>query len=295
MMCILSIVAVLGVIGGQVAPLGEVLAKGRAYVAEFEQRFSLLVAEEHYTQEVREQVASGGGNLSRANPGGGFSAPSKRGQRRVLRSDYLLVRLPDGGGWMPFRDVFEVDGRKVRDREERLASLFLKPSDSSLSQAIRIMQDSTRHNLGDVVRTINIPTLALMLLHQSVTNRFEFVATGTEAVAGRPAVIVQYREVQRPALIRTGPDRELPLRGQLWIDPASGVVLRTSLTTSDPSIRAEIDVTFREDQALGLWVPAEMTELYVETADEREIVGKARYSNHRRFTVSTDEVLKKPQ
>jgi hypothetical protein len=44
-----------------------------------------------------------------------------------------------------------------------------------------------------------------------------------------------------------------------------------------------------------LWVPAEMTELYVETADDREIVGKARYSNHRRFTVSTDEVLKNPQ
>jgi hypothetical protein len=28
----------------------------------------------------------------------------------------------------PFRAVFEVGGRKVRDREDRLASLFLKPS-----------------------------------------------------------------------------------------------------------------------------------------------------------------------
>ena len=115
---------------------------------------------------------------------------------------------------MPFRDVFEVDSRKVRDREERLATLFLKPSESSLSQAMLIMQDSTRHNLGNVVRTINIPTLALMLLHESVTNRFEFVANGSETVAGQSTVIVQYREVQRPALIRTGPDRELPLRGQ---------------------------------------------------------------------------------
>lgn len=293
-MRIIAFVAILGLIGGQPAPVGEVLSKGRAYVADFEQRFSLLVAEEHYTQEVREPVAGGGGNLSRNNPGGGFSAPSKRGQRRVLRSDYLLVRLPDGGGWMPFRDVFEVDSRKVRDREERLATLFLRPSESSLSQAMLIMQDSTRHNLGNVVRTINIPTLALMLLHESVTNRFEFVANGSETVAGRSTVIVQYREVQRPALIRTGPDRELPLRGQLWIDPGSGTVVKTSLVTSDASIRAEINVTFREDPSLKLWVPEEMNELYVETADDHEIVGKARYSNHRRFTVNTDEALKKP-
>jgi hypothetical protein len=161
--------------------VGEVLSKGRAYVADFEQRFSLLVAEEHYTQEVREDVDSGGGNLSRSNPGGGFSAPSKRGERRVLRSDYLLVRLSDGG-WMPFRDVFEVDSRKVRDREERLAALFLKPSDSTLSQAMRIMQDSTRHNLGNLVRTTNKPVLALMLLHESVTHRFVFVAGEKETV-----------------------------------------------------------------------------------------------------------------
>jgi hypothetical protein len=53
-------------------------------------------------------------------------------------------------------------------------------------------------------------------------------------------------------------------------------------------------VTFREDQALELWVPEEMNELYVQTADERQIVGTARYSNYRRFTVNTDEVLKKP-
>ena len=39
---------------------------------------------------------------------------------RETKSDYLLVKAPGGERWLPFRDVFEVDGKRVREREERL-------------------------------------------------------------------------------------------------------------------------------------------------------------------------------
>lgn len=272
----------------------EILQKARAYVERYEAAISTLVAEEHYIQEVREKVASGGGNLSRDNPGGGFSAPPRRGMRRVLRSDYLLARLPDGGGWMPFRDVFEVDGRKVRDREDRLVALFLKPTDSSFDQAARIMHDSTRYNLGGVQRTINIPTLALMLLDHELASRFVFTPGAQEDVAGRHAAVVDYREVARPTLIKTSLGGDVPLTGRFWIDPATGIVLKTQLTAEQPRVRAEVRVTFREDAKLPVWVPAVMEEFYVQDGEDGEITARAEYSKHRRFSVTTEEAIKKP-
>lgn len=70
----------------------------------------------------------------------------------------------DDGGWLPFRDVFEVDGRRLRDRDDRLVRLLLHPSRSSTERAQRIMAESTRYNLGRITRTINIPTLGVILL-----------------------------------------------------------------------------------------------------------------------------------
>ena len=47
-------------------------------------------------------------------------------QTRVLRSDFLLVTFPGLNGRMSFRDVFEVDGRAVRDasQADRLVRLL---------------------------------------------------------------------------------------------------------------------------------------------------------------------------
>jgi hypothetical protein len=75
------------------------LARLFAYADAYERQYSMLVAEEDYRQ----------------------SAP-KGGLR--LRSDLLLVRPTPVEEWVSFRDVFEVDGRPVRDREERLRRLL---------------------------------------------------------------------------------------------------------------------------------------------------------------------------
>ena len=82
----------------------------------------------------------------------------------MLVSDFLLVQVP-GEGWTPFRDVFERNGQKLRDREERLAKLFLNgASRSSFDQARQIMLEGARYNIGTIERTINLPTLPLVFL-----------------------------------------------------------------------------------------------------------------------------------
>ena len=91
------------------------------------------------------------------------SVPSD-GDRRELRSDFLLVRPEGEDHYFEFRDVFEVDGRPVRDREERLSRLFLDRSGASSRQIQEITNESARYNIGSVERTLNTPTLALLLL-----------------------------------------------------------------------------------------------------------------------------------
>src|SRR4029450_11019356 len=109
------------------------------YVAVYTRDFIGVVAEETYRQDVRGRA--GGVDLR------GFPTEGIR-QARTLRSDMLLVRAPAGDRWLQFRDVFEVDGKPVRDREERLAKLFLTPSPSAQQQVEDIKTPSPRYKIG---------------------------------------------------------------------------------------------------------------------------------------------------
>ena len=187
------------------------LQAATAYVSTFEKAFALLVSEESYVQEIR-RLSGGGGNLSRSNPGGGIQSGATVRQQ-ILKSDYMLVQLGTGAGWMPFRDTFELNGSKLRDREDRLVKLFLSGDADRFDQAARVMAESTRHNIGNVTRTINIPTLALMFLHASVKDRFTFTMAGEETMGGRVVQRVRYRESARPTLIKTTRGADLDARG----------------------------------------------------------------------------------
>lgn len=156
-----------------------------------------------------------------------------------------------------------------------------------------------------MTRTINIPTLAILFLLPDISRRFEFTHNGEEAVAGRTAWKIDYREVQRPTLIRTSaparrgpravePNQDLPMRGTLWVDPASGTVLKTKPIAADAFLTSEISVSFREEPALQLWVPERMDEFYRSSGDERDITGTAMYTKYRKFGVTTDEAVRKP-
>jgi hypothetical protein len=81
---------------------------------------------------------------------------------RELKSDLLLVKLGDENFWMQFRDVFEVDRKPVRDRDQRLAKLFIEAKADARTQADSIQQESARYNLGPLMRTINVPIMALL-------------------------------------------------------------------------------------------------------------------------------------
>jgi len=259
-----------------------IIGSAMRYVMAYEQKFALLVAEETYVQELQ-RPPNPGDNLSQRNPGGGMRAGGAM-ERKVIRSDFMLVQLGgDGEGWMPFRDVFEVKGARVRDRDDRLLKLFQGNDQERFEKAARFSEATAKHNLGNVARTINIPTLAMMFLHPRVNERFEFTDEGEETIDGRVLRRAAYREAARPTLIKTTRGRDLALTGRLWIDPFSGTVVKTELNAADPAVRCAITVTFTRNQALDFWVPAQMDEYYKAALGLDEIVATATYANVRTF------------
>jgi hypothetical protein len=248
-----------------------------AYVGEFQQRFGSMVSEERYEQSVQEPS--------------GFGPRSARPQfeRVTLVSDFLFVQVP-GEGWTPFRDVFERNGQKLRDREERLSQLFLNGSSrSSFEQARQIMRESSRYNIGSVERTINVPTLALAFLTPEHRGRFRFELLRRE----EDGAVLEFREVTRPTYVATTDGKDLPVSGRFWVDEATGAVRRSELDAVDTTVEAHIKVSYRFDDGLRLWVPGRMEERYRNRYTTSEVRGVATYSRFRKFQVSTSEELSK--
>lgn len=270
--------------------LDEVLLRAGEYVEDLEQRLSTVVAEEEYVQ--RDQTPP-----RRNSAAGGLRSPIRS---RRLRSDMLMVRPPGSTQWLQFRDVFEVDGVPVRDRDDRLATLFLSPSRSSFEQASAILAESARYNIGVVQRTINIPVLALVVLNPAYQSRFRFTRANPgnlEALVGlaAPADIwaVDYQETDPDTMIRGRDDRAMPARGRLWIDAPTGRVLRSELAVDDGQMRGRITVSYQTEPALGFLVPAEMREEHT-GADGTRLLATATYSRFRRFAVVVEETVKPP-
>jgi hypothetical protein len=262
-----------------------VLSSAMRYTMNYEQRFFLLAADEHYVQELLRPV-NPGGNLSRSNPGGGMQGGGAIASQSI-KSDFLLVQLGgDGEGWMPFRDAYEVKGRKLRDRDDRLVKLFTSNDKQRFEKGAEFSAATHKHNLGNVARTINIPTLWMMVLHPRVNDRVAFTDGGEENVGGRILRKAVYKEVARPTLIRTTRGRDLALTGFLWIDPFTGTVVKSELNAADPSVRCQVTVTFRRDESLDLWVPDKMEEFYKAYSGLDDILATATYTNVRRILKS---------
>ena len=273
--------------------LSSVLSRAGDYVTSFNRQLSGIVAEEYYVQEVRTKNANASTQLN----------------RRQLRSDFLLV-LPNGGErYVEFRDVFEVDGHPVRDRDERLTKLFLSP-DRNVDQMREIIEESARHNIGDdIPRNINTPMLPLQFLLPAQRSRFKFNRanrrrpdlTGYDAPRGGTADfhvsndvwVIEFEETQRGTIIRTNEGRDFPAAGRFWIEPDTGTVLMTELVMDRGSVKAVIDVSYESEPLLGFRVPLEMRERYF--ARSGRIEGVARYGKFRQFQVRTDENIQTPR
>jgi hypothetical protein len=248
------------------------LSRVADYVDAYQRAFSIVVAEELYQQNV--------GNTSTR-----------------LRSDLLLLRPANGQSWTLFRDVFEVNGAPVRDRDERLRRLFVeRQASDAIAQAQAIKDESARYNVGPIQRNLNVPLYPLVVLAAENRWRFEFALGRKGESGGQPVWRIEYEEKVSPTIVRnprTGGD--VPMKGWFDADPVSGAIVETRMEAADRDVTGTFAVKYTRDAALGLWLPSEMKEDYtfvVSGARSMPLAGRmqarATYTNFRRFQVTTE-------
>ena len=266
--------------------LEAVLQRAAEYVTTFHNRLSQIVAEERYTQKWE---AMWSGPRKGATPVG----------ERVLLSDLLLVKPAGADDWLQYRDVFEVDGERVRARAERLPQLLADRSISAAAQVERIRRESARYNIGTIERDVNVPVLAMRFLTPANQPRFSFKRASDRSTAATSIApdaagafrvtaevwAIDYEEVRKPTLIHTLRNKDLPAHGRFWIEPDTGRVLMTELRAGDKNVRGTIDVSYQSEPLVGLLVPIEMREEYFDRSGAH-ITGVATYG---RFRLLQDE------
>jgi hypothetical protein len=265
--------------GPRAAPsLKEVMARVGSYAVSYGTALTSVIADEDFLQELvqgRDDAVL---------------------ERRRLESEIAFVRLADTPEWLAFRSVLRVDGAQVADSGGQLERLFRETPHSALAQAKAITDRSARYNLGPLERNFNVPTTVLQFVLPQHQDRFRFRKEAEERVDGEIVWIVEFREQRGSTFIRTPQGRAAPVQGRIWVVPDDGRVVRSRLAVKS-DVDAEIDVAWREDARLTLWVPHEMREVYrgrwseVGGAPEREgtfaVRGVAKYSNYRRFEVES--------
>ncbi len=274
--------------------LVELLHRAGEYVLAYETEFRVVIAEEVYVQRLR------------TSPGG----PVR--ETRRLSSDVAFVKVTGTGlPWWLLRDVYEVDGQLVRDRQARLERVLVENPATGLARARAIADEGARYNLGRSFRNFNVPTLVLAFLHPALQPRFSFEWKGKTTIEGRSFVELAFRELRSPSVIR-GPDSQPDIlaAGRVFIhDGDDGTVGRTELVLDLPQeavrTRATLATEYRPQQALALWVPVEMRDrLQIElgsgsargrSGSVEFVEGTAAYTGFRKASVTTQEEFRVPE
>ena len=205
----------------------------------------------------------------------------------MLRSDYIILR--DFGGpnsWLGVREVLEVDGEPVTVDRARLQAL-LDDTTRPLASRVRALADlQAKYNLGEVYRTINVPTLPLDFLLARPPAAVSFQAHrhhGLSAIA--PVWIVSFNERDRPTIIRTPEGHDVPSSG--CVLDRSSIPVRffaaSSAPAKSPAARSARSSwsSYRHNARFDMLLPDDMNELYL--TGRTRIEGHATYSNYRRW------------
>ncbi len=265
-----------GASAAQPPALKDVLRRMDAYVATFEQRMSRVVATERYRQQLEVRpagIVADAVRKGRPAP----TAPAPITEARTLRSDYALLRSGNGD-WVGFRDTFEVDGMPVRDHDDRLQRLLM---DGALTQAAAIASESARFNLGTdfVPRTVNVPTLALRLLRESERWRFSVRKSGEDTIGDAHVWRIEFRERERPTIVRRANGADQRSRAQVWVSPDTGEIWRTMLAWEETP--STVTVSYGHVDGIDVLVPVTMSERY--DPGGAVVTGEAVYSDFRQF------------
>jgi len=261
--------------------LAAVLDRAAQYVALYEDRLGDVGAAESYRQV---SVAWS-------------DARVRTEQERRMESDFLIYR--DGVDRIGLRIVRRVDGVPVQRGEATFEALLDNSPEAIKKGIAALRQQSAQYNIGPVIRTFNVPTFALKVVRKEQLSSFVFVKRGVEKTNGVQVWDVTFKERKErrdPTLVQGNFKEYLFSEGSLWIEPATGRILKTEFLVenpySKPKAKSRMVVTYTENKRIGLYLPGQMIERY-ETEDGF-IEARADYSNFVLFGVDARSEIAAP-
>lgn len=267
----------------QIEPLDLVLNRLGLYLLEYEGELSTVVASEHYEQQELRVPRRARGPMPTLG---------EVVRTRKLESDVAFLRLPGGASWLGLRDVLRVDGRAVTTDTTRLLALVKRfGRTTDIDDAARITAASSLHNLGNI-RTINMPTTPLELLHPDHHVQYVFKLRGTDKIDGKMTSRLDFEEFDEPTIISNPDGDPLFIHGTAWVETENGRLWRAQIIVrprADARVprnfetRLRVDYTFNPE--LKMLVPKEMSEDFFVPGGRG--IGKAKYSNYRRFSTTS--------
>jgi hypothetical protein len=268
-----TVAAVLSLQGDSADAIRDRLDK---YLVAYEPQLSSLVADERMTQR------DGASRFA-------VQQTADSTLNREILSEVAFISLPGDTGWLGFRRVTGVNGRKLADAGPALANLLTDGAADDYDQARLLLQESARHNLG-FPRTTNLPNLPLEFLHPRNRHRLHHRLDGMEKIRGVQTARLVFEEHSTPTIIQRPQGGDMQSLVSAWIEPATGRLLRAQVKTRDARMGvlpfdATILVDFRPDEKLGVLVPYEMKEEFF-AGRFREGTGTARYTNYRQFNTA---------
>jgi hypothetical protein len=212
---------------------------------------------------------------------------------RRLTSDFVFVGL--GRGLVAtYRDVYIIDGKPLRDHQNRLLETFQKsPVTTAVQQGQELSDESAHQYVAPNMRMFDDPMVALRFIRKENQDHSTFKLESVKTIDGAQVAILKYNETALPRLIRA-PENP-PGTGRFWIDVATGAIRQADLSMSTGSYLLRVSVTFAKEPTLNLWLPSESyQQLEISSsvvgnnsnrlsdyAGHQSLEGRARYSKFR--------------
>ena len=236
------------------------------YVHDYEEKLTMVIADEAYSQQMHHP-----GALALGLP-----------VARRMESEMFFAFLPATHEWMAVRDVARVDGQPVADRPDLKTLLETLPA-SRVERALKAA--NSRFNLGTPVRNFNEPTLSLLVFEATWVKNFVFDVKRVEHVGDAVLVTLSFHEHSPLSLIVDLDGSATRSNGEVTAEAGTGRIHRAVITTQFDTLSAMLTTTYAPDAKLGMWVPSEFSEAYSTPLQGEDVSCEAKYVNYRRFEV----------
>jgi hypothetical protein len=207
-----------------------------------------------------------------------------RERSRKLTSEAVFTWAEELSTWLTVRLVRQVDGKSMDVQRDRLLNALAATGPARSSRLQALADQGSRHILSTPDARLSDAMLTLQVLLPANRARFQFTSRSDEKIPRRAVRRVDFVERGTPTILQDSIERDVTMRGSVWLDVEDGSVARTNLALElpgqmpDQRVRSSITVNYEPHLSTGAWAPASMQERH-QTSRTTEIVNAAVYSD----------------